>query len=88
LKAGQSLWGIESYLDLEGSDRLMRALCRVCSLAVCRVFMLAHWLQISGIPLALIGPVENPVLVFLIILTIMLVAPLLFERLRLPGIIG
>jgi Kef-type K+ transport system membrane component KefB/nucleotide-binding universal stress UspA family protein len=50
--------------------------------------MLANWLQMSGISLALIGPVENPVLVFLIILTIMLVAPLLFERLRLPGIIG
>ena len=50
--------------------------------------MLASWLQISGIPLAMLGPVKNPVLVFLIILTIMLVAPLLFERLRLPGIIG
>ncbi len=50
--------------------------------------MLASWLQISGIPLAVVGPVKNPVLVFLIILTIMLVAPLLFERLRLPGIIG
>jgi hypothetical protein len=31
--------------------------------------MLANWLQISGIPLAMIGPVKNPVLVFLIILT-------------------
>jgi Kef-type K+ transport system membrane component KefB len=38
--------------------------------------------------MAMIGPVENPVLVFLIFMTIMLVAPLLFERVRLPGIIG
>ncbi|MFT0814712.1 cation:proton antiporter [Synechococcus sp. OH20] len=50
--------------------------------------MLANWLPISGIPLALLGPVKDPVLVFLILLTIMLVAPLLFERLHLPGIIG
>jgi Kef-type K+ transport system membrane component KefB/nucleotide-binding universal stress UspA family protein len=33
-------------------------------------------------------PIEDPVAVFLIILAIMLVAPLLFERLRLPGIVG
>ncbi|MFS8910067.1 cation:proton antiporter [Synechococcus sp. H60.3] len=50
--------------------------------------MMANWLPISGIPLALLGPVKDPVLVFLILLTIMLVAPLLFERLHLPGIIG
>lgn len=49
---------------------------------------MANWLPISGIPLALLGPVKDPVLVFLILLTIMLVAPLLFERLHLPGIIG
>ncbi|MCJ2541752.1 cation:proton antiporter [Thermostichus vulcanus] len=49
----------------------------------------ANWTQMHGDPLAVaIGPVENPVLVFLIIMTIMLVAPLLFERVRLPGIIG
>lgn len=33
-------------------------------------------------------PITDPVAVFLIILAIMLVAPLLFERLRLPGIVG
>ncbi|MFT0796692.1 cation:proton antiporter [Synechococcus sp. H70.1] len=49
---------------------------------------MANWLPISRIPLALLGPVKDPVLVFLILLTIMLVAPLLFERLHLPGIIG
>ena len=34
------------------------------------------------------GPITAPVPVFLTILAIMLVAPLLFERLRLPGIVG
>lgn len=33
-------------------------------------------------------PITDPVAVFLVILAIMLVAPLLFERLRLPGIVG
>ncbi|WP_026732623.1 cation:proton antiporter domain-containing protein [Fischerella sp. PCC 9605] len=33
-------------------------------------------------------PITDPVAIFLIILAIMLVAPLLFERLRMPGIIG
>jgi Kef-type K+ transport system membrane component KefB/nucleotide-binding universal stress UspA family protein len=33
-------------------------------------------------------PVTDPVAVFLIIMAIMLVAPLLFERIRLPGIVG
>ena len=33
-------------------------------------------------------PINDPVAVFLLILAIMLVAPLLFERLRLPGIVG
>lgn len=33
-------------------------------------------------------PIKDPVAVFLIIMAIMLVAPLLFERLRLPGIVG
>ncbi|MDJ0571095.1 MAG: cation:proton antiporter [Pleurocapsa sp. MO_192.B19] len=33
-------------------------------------------------------PINDPVAVFLMILAIMLVAPLLFERLRLPGIVG
>ncbi|NJL41023.1 MAG: universal stress protein [Leptolyngbyaceae cyanobacterium SM1_4_3] len=36
----------------------------------------------------LVQPLEDPVAIFLIILAIMLVAPLLFERLRMPGIIG
>lgn len=34
------------------------------------------------------GPITDPVAVFLIIMAIMLVAPLLFQRLRMPGIIG
>lgn len=33
-------------------------------------------------------PITDPVAIFLVILVIMLVAPLLFERLRLPGIVG
>uniref|UniRef100_B8HSD0 Sodium/hydrogen exchanger n=1 Tax=Cyanothece sp. (strain PCC 7425 / ATCC 29141) TaxID=395961 RepID=B8HSD0_CYAP4 len=33
-------------------------------------------------------PITDPVAIFLIIMAIMLVAPLLFERLRLPGIVG
>jgi Kef-type K+ transport system membrane component KefB/nucleotide-binding universal stress UspA family protein len=39
-------------------------------------------------PLLPSGPITDPVAIFLIILAIMLVAPLLFERLRLPGIVG
>jgi len=34
------------------------------------------------------GPITEPVPVFLIIMAIMLVAPLLFERFKLPGIVG
>ncbi|MFE4107955.1 cation:proton antiporter domain-containing protein [Almyronema epifaneia] len=33
-------------------------------------------------------PIQDPVTVFLVIVGIMLVAPLIFERLRLPGIVG
>lgn len=33
-------------------------------------------------------PIKDPVPVFLMILGIMLIAPLLFERIRLPGIVG
>jgi Kef-type K+ transport system membrane component KefB/nucleotide-binding universal stress UspA family protein len=36
----------------------------------------------------LFKPINDPVAIFLIILAIMLVAPLLFERFKLPGIIG
>lgn len=36
----------------------------------------------------LTGPITDPVPVFLIIIAIMLVAPLLFERFKLPGIVG
>ncbi|MEC4819203.1 MAG: cation:proton antiporter [Scytonema sp. PMC 1069.18] len=36
----------------------------------------------------LFKPINDPVAIFLIILAIMLIAPLLFERFRLPGIIG
>lgn len=39
-------------------------------------------------PLLPAGPITDPVAIFLIILAIMLVAPLLFERIRLPGIVG
>jgi Kef-type K+ transport system membrane component KefB/nucleotide-binding universal stress UspA family protein len=39
-------------------------------------------------PLLPSGPITDPVAIFLIIMAIMLVAPLLFERLRLPGIVG
>lgn len=38
--------------------------------------------------LRLPGPVTDPVPVFLILTAVLLVAPLLFEKLRLPGIIG
>nr|RNJ64862.1 MAG: cation:proton antiporter [Leptolyngbya sp. IPPAS B-1204] len=44
----------------------------------------AEWLT----PSVLTGPITDPVPVFLIIIAIMLVAPLLFERFRLPGIVG
>lgn len=37
---------------------------------------------------AIFSPITNPVAVFLIIMGIMLIAPLLFERLKLPGIVG
>ncbi|MBD2775221.1 cation:proton antiporter [Iningainema tapete] len=39
-------------------------------------------------PSVLSGPITDPVPVFLIIMAIMLVAPLLFERVKLPGIVG
>lgn len=34
------------------------------------------------------GPIQDPVTVFLVIVGIMLIAPLMFERLGLPGIVG
>jgi len=42
------------------------------------------------IPIAQIlpAPIEDPVAIFLTILAIMLLAPLLFERLQLPGLVG
>ncbi|NJR40400.1 MAG: universal stress protein [Leptolyngbyaceae cyanobacterium CSU_1_4] len=45
------------------------------------------WQEILA-PLLPSKPITDPVTVFLIIMAIMLVAPLLFERLRLPGIVG
>lgn len=39
-------------------------------------------------PSVLTGPITDPVPVFLVIIAIMLVAPLLFERFKLPGIVG
>ncbi|MGJ3249381.1 MAG: cation:proton antiporter [Elainellaceae cyanobacterium] len=45
-----------------------------------------NWLsQIHGV---VTGPIQDPVRIFLIIVAIMLVAPLIFERLKMPGIIG
>lgn len=48
------------------------------------------WQDINHVPLAslLSSPIKDPVPVFLMILGIMLVAPLLFEKIRLPGIVG
>jgi Kef-type K+ transport system membrane component KefB len=45
---------------------------------------------VSPLPILaqLFRPIEDPVAIFLTILAIMLVAPLVFERLRMPGIIG
>ncbi|HLO83443.1 MAG TPA: cation:proton antiporter [Nostocaceae cyanobacterium] len=40
------------------------------------------------IPAVVSTPIKEPVPVFLMILGIMLIAPLLFERMRLPGIVG
>ena len=47
-----------------------------------------QWLTESLTPSVFSDPVTDPVAVFLIIMAIMLVAPLLFERIRLPGIVG
>ncbi len=44
-------------------------------------------MMIAAVSLSL-KPIHDPVAVFLVILAIMLVAPLVFERLRLPGIVG
>ncbi|HEY9835845.1 MAG TPA: cation:proton antiporter [Vampirovibrionales bacterium] len=45
---------------------------------------------LMGTPLAqvLSGPIKDPVAIFLIIMAMMLIAPLVFERLKLPGIVG
>lgn len=53
-------------------------------------FALWQFIQPSGLSASALlpGPITDPVPVFLIILAIMLVAPLLFERIRLPGIVG
>lgn len=45
-------------------------------------------LQDLLVPLLLRKPITDPVAIFLVIMAIMLVAPLLFERFRLPGIVG
>lgn len=39
-------------------------------------------------PVLSIEPITDPVAIFLVVMAIMLVAPLLFERFRLPGIVG
>lgn len=46
------------------------------------------WRTVSSTLNPFNDPVTDPVGVFLIIMAIMLVAPLLFERIRLPGIVG
>lgn len=60
-------------------------------------FVQASWLSTQNTgrslveflrPSILTGPITDPVPVFLIIMAIMLVAPLLFERIKLPGIVG
>ncbi|PIG91510.1 cation:proton antiporter [Gloeocapsopsis sp. IPPAS B-1203] len=60
-------------------------------------FVQASWLSTQNTgrslveffrPSVLAGPITDPVPVFLIIMAIMLVAPLLFERIKLPGIVG
>ncbi|MGF1577323.1 MAG: cation:proton antiporter [Cyanophyceae cyanobacterium] len=51
--------------------------------------MTATFLDFNHSPLgAIIGPITDPVLIFLIIMAIMLVIPLIFERFKMPGIIG
>ncbi len=51
---------------------------------------LIFWLGITHVQIAsvLSTPIKDPVPVFLMILGIMLIAPLLFEKIRLPGIVG
>lgn len=46
--------------------------------------LFTHWPLLAQLS----GPITDPVQVFLIILAIMLVAPLLVERLKMPGLIG
>ncbi|RMF70340.1 MAG: cation:proton antiporter, partial [Cyanobacteria bacterium J069] len=41
-----------------------------------------------GLVAFIFQPITDPVAVFLVIIAIMLVSPLVFERLRLPGIVG
>ncbi|MEA5418249.1 cation:proton antiporter [Spirulina sp. CCNP1310] len=57
------------------------------TLEVC--LAMGAWTPIAPPLLAIFGgPITDPVGVFLIIMAIMLVAPLMFERFRLPGIVG
>lgn len=42
------------------------------------------FLAITALP----GPIKDPVAVFLVLIALLLVTPLVFERLRLPGIVG
>ncbi len=49
---------------------------------------LSESLVVSPVIAQIFRPINDPVAIFLIILGIMLVAPLVFERVRLPGIIG
>lgn len=46
------------------------------------------WLTPASASLILPGPITDPVPVFLVMLAVMLLAPLFFERLRLPGMVG
>jgi Kef-type K+ transport system membrane component KefB/nucleotide-binding universal stress UspA family protein len=48
---------------------------------------LPTWVQTLGLPLTTL-PIEHPVLIFAIAMGIFLLAPLLLQRLRIPGLIG
>jgi len=51
------------------------------------IISLGSWAKVL-IPALLPGPITDPVAVFLVMISLLLITPLLFERLRLPGIVG
>jgi len=34
------------------------------------------------------GPIEDPVAIFLVMMAVLLIAPIVFEKIKLPGIVG